>query len=264
MAHLQSYPRERPNRGVIPGGRNSTQQRPSTDDPRAEPFRQVTFGESREANSINEDHRNSNGREVGALSLLAYAYSPLEHSTTASVFNNWQRMPGAAASGLADVVLGEAGSGDMGVAAGGSGGGTQSRTYQLAVKRTILSVLASLGFGFLTMVFRGRQLGLEFLAGYLVEQSLSESMNTLPESCERPGRVTIIAVHGSAGITQSFLREGFVTNGWVYWDTQVFVLRGPNGWDYRYTQILVLRGRKSSWNLDRGKIVVRIVSTSTL
>lgn len=191
MSHLQSYPRERSHRGVIPDGSNSTgQQRSPTDDPRAEPSSNGTGtagkaprGIDGEQSSHNNGYRSSRGGQVGASSLLAYTYSPLEHSTNTSLLDNWQE----AANGLADVVLGEAGSGDIGVAAAGAGGDTQSRTYRLAVKRTILSVLASFAFGFLTMAFRGQQLGLEFLAGYLVEQSLSELISAL--LVWRPGDV---------------------------------------------------------------------------
>lgn len=98
----------------------------------------------------------------GGGNTLGYAYSPLDYSSS------WQQNP----KGLADVggdALGRAGSG--GVA--GPGGSNQSRTYNLAVKRTMMSIALSCCFGFLTMVFRGKQSGLEFFAGYLVEQSLS-------------------------------------------------------------------------------------------
>ncbi|CAM9660280.1 unnamed protein product, partial [Discosporangium mesarthrocarpum] len=49
----------------------------------------------------------------------------------------------------------------------------RSETYQLAVRNTALSILSATLFGFGTIVCRGKQSGLEFFAGYLVEQSLS-------------------------------------------------------------------------------------------
>ena len=66
----------------------------------------------------------------------------------------------------------------MGSAPGGGSGGAiagkqQSKTYRLAVKRTMVSIALSCCFGLVTMPFRGQQSGLEFFAGYLVEQSLS-------------------------------------------------------------------------------------------
>lgn len=97
-----------------------------------------------------------------ASPLLPYKYSPLEYS---SILDTWQ-IP-AAANGLAEVVLGEPGN-------LGEAGTTQSKTYRLAVKRTVMSVVASLLFGLGTMAIRGKESGLEFIAGYLVEQSLSE------------------------------------------------------------------------------------------
>lgn len=94
---------------------------------------------------------------------LPYRYSPLEYSNP---LDNW-KISAAAASELTDVVLGE--SANLGEAAT-----TQSKTYRMAVKRTLLSLSASLLFGLGMMLIRGRQSGLEFIAGYLVEQSLSE------------------------------------------------------------------------------------------
>lgn len=97
----------------------------------------------------------------GGGNTLGYAYSPLDYSS------NWQQLP----KGLVDVggdALGRAGSG--GVA---GGGGNQSKTYRQAVQRTMISIGLSCCFGLVTMVLRGKQSGLEFFAGYLVEQSLS-------------------------------------------------------------------------------------------
>ncbi|CAM9698324.1 unnamed protein product, partial [Hapterophycus canaliculatus] len=113
---------------------------------------------------------------------LAYTYSPLEHSTSSS----WQQT----SNGLADVVLGEAslaprslgqmaGSGKTGdwgrgeLHGEGGSKSQQSKTYKLAVKRTVMSIALSCCFGLATMVFKSKQSGLEFFAGYLVEQSLS-------------------------------------------------------------------------------------------
>lgn len=116
---------------------------------------------------------------------LAYTYSPLEHSTSSS----WQQN----SNGFADVVLGgeSLAPRSLGEIAGGSSsasgddwgrgelrgeGGSksqQSKTYRLAVKRTVMSIALSCCFGLGTMVFKSRQSGLEFFAGYLVEQSLS-------------------------------------------------------------------------------------------
>lgn len=110
---------------------------------------------------------------------LAYTYAPLEHSSDSS----WHQIPKSLASAVlgvdpcstASTAVGDhAAGGDGG---GGSAGGAmshQSKTYKMAVKRTVMSVALSCCFGFATMVFRGRQSGLEFFAGYLVEQSLSE------------------------------------------------------------------------------------------
>lgn len=103
---------------------------------------------------------------------LAYTYAPLEHSSDSS----WHQIPKSLATAVlgvdtADHVGGGGGGG------GGAGGGAmshQSKTYKMAVKRTVMSVALSCCFGLATMVFRGRQSGLEFFAGYLVEQSLSE------------------------------------------------------------------------------------------
>lgn len=117
---------------------------------------------------------------------LAYTYSPLEHSTSSS----WQPQ---APEGFADVVLGGDALGSrssLGQISGssastngdwgrgelrGEGGSKsqQSKTYRLAVKRTVMSIALSCCFGLATMVFKSRQSGLEFFAGYLVEQSLS-------------------------------------------------------------------------------------------
>lgn len=228
MNHLQSYPRERSHRGILPERNNGSSSGNASGDPNGSPAGVAypfsppfgSIGNSRSTSSAafttpqrgkdegrlhdsnsysissnNVSYVNCNGgannNNTAAAApsppLLAYTYSPLEHSSTAaggSVFDHWQQLPGAAAAnaaanGLTDVVLGETARGDGaggvgGVASVGAGGDSQSRTYRLAVKRTIVSVLASLGFGFGVMVFRGRQLGLEFLAGYLVEQSLSE------------------------------------------------------------------------------------------
>ncbi|CAM9588491.1 unnamed protein product [Scytosiphon promiscuus] len=114
---------------------------------------------------------------------LAYTYSPLEHSTSSS----WQQTP----NGFADVVLGGESLGSrsgLDQISGSSNGGDwgrgelrgdggsksqQSKTYRLAVKRTVLSIALSCFFGLATMVFKSKQSGLEFFAGYLVEQSLS-------------------------------------------------------------------------------------------
>lgn len=113
---------------------------------------------------------------VSAGHSLAYTYSPLEHSSDPS----WHQIP----KNLASAVLGVDPVGDHaggGVGSGGGAGGTmshQSKTYKMAVKRTVMSVALSCCFGLATMVFRGRQSGLEFFAGYLVEQSLSEYQYT--------------------------------------------------------------------------------------
>lgn len=107
--------------------------------------------------------RNGSGAATGGHSL-GYTYSPLDYSSS------WQQKP----QGLVD-----AGGDSLGSTLGGGGGGgaiagkQQSKTYRLAVKRTMVSIAASCLFGLATMVFRGRQSGLEFFAGYLVEQSLS-------------------------------------------------------------------------------------------
>lgn len=100
---------------------------------------------------------------------LAYTYSPLDYSS------GWQQTP----KGLVDVggdPSGSLGSGVGGITAeGGAGvvGGKQSKLYRIAVKRTMVSIALSCCFGLATMAFRGKQSGLEFFAGYLVEQSLS-------------------------------------------------------------------------------------------
>jgi hypothetical protein len=47
------------------------------------------------------------------------------------------------------------------------------QAYRKALLRTALVVLSAIAFGFGTMAVKGRQSGLEFFAGYVVEQSLS-------------------------------------------------------------------------------------------
>ncbi|CAM9737558.1 unnamed protein product, partial [Ectocarpus sp. 12 AP-2014] len=105
-----------------------------------------------------------------------YAYNPLEHSTSLG----WQQ----SLMGATDVDLGaDPSAADVGGSSHGGrvvhnnlDGGSmpqQSKTYRMAVKRTVMSIALSCGFGLATMLFRGRQSGLEFFAGYLVEQSLS-------------------------------------------------------------------------------------------
>lgn len=139
-------------------------------------------GGEQSSHASSGDARQPSFANKGSSSLLAYTYSPLEHSTqNIGVLHHWQKVPGAAAAnavayGLADVVLGEAAwRGNGSSRATTTVASTQhSKAYRLAVKRTVMSVLASLTFGLATMVFRGRQSGLEFMAGYLVEQSLSE------------------------------------------------------------------------------------------
>lgn len=49
----------------------------------------------------------------------------------------------------------------------------EAEVYRKAVLRTCIVVLSAIAFGLGTMVVKGRQSGLEFFAGYLVEQSLS-------------------------------------------------------------------------------------------
>ena len=109
--------------------------------------------------------RNGSGAANGGHSL-GYTYSPLDYSSS------WQQQP----QGLVDAG-GDSLSSTLGGGGGGGGGATtgkqQSKTYQLAVKRTMVSIALSCLFGLVTMVFRGQQSGLEFFAGYLVEQSLS-------------------------------------------------------------------------------------------
>ncbi|CAM9167384.1 unnamed protein product [Ectocarpus sp. 4 AP-2014] len=105
-----------------------------------------------------------------------YAYNPLEHSTSLG----WQQ----SLIGATNVDLGvDPSAADIGGSSHGGravhnnlDGGSmpqQSKTYRMAVKRTVMSIALSCGFGLATMLFRGRQSGLEFFAGYLVEQSLS-------------------------------------------------------------------------------------------
>jgi hypothetical protein len=48
-----------------------------------------------------------------------------------------------------------------------------AEAYRKAVLRTCLVLASAVAFGLGTMVVKGRQSGLEFFAGYLVEQSLS-------------------------------------------------------------------------------------------
>lgn len=121
-------------------------------------------------------HARLGGTAVNGGHSLAYTYAPLEHSSDPS----WHQIP----KSLASAVLGvdPCSTTAVGDHAGGGGGGAgaggamahQSKTYKMAVKRTVMSVALSCCFGLATMVFRGRQSGLEFFAGYLVEQSLSE------------------------------------------------------------------------------------------
>jgi len=99
----------------------------------------------------------------GGGNTIGYAYSPLDYSSS------WQEVP----KGLVDVGGDPMGRAVNGGVAGGGSGSNQSRTYNLAVKRTMTSIALSCCFGLVTMVFRGKQSGLEFFAGYLVEQSLS-------------------------------------------------------------------------------------------
>lgn len=94
-------------------------------------------------------------RVINGQQSLAFFYSPLEHSTTSS----WQQVP----QELANVVLGEPNT-----------GGSGASHYRQAIRRTIVSVVLSFCFGLATMVFKSPKSGLEFFAGYLVEQSLSE------------------------------------------------------------------------------------------
>lgn len=125
---------------------------------------------------------------------LAYTYSPLEHSTDSS----WQQIPsriasvvlggetsGGGHSSLTDGMDGIGGGGEQGAGVGGGGGSAlsnQSKTYRLAVKRTVMSVLFSCCFGLATIMLKGKHSGLEFFAGYLVEQSLSEFRRTYRSS----------------------------------------------------------------------------------
>eukprot|EP00752_Nemacystus_decipiens_P006834 g6136.t1 len=96
---------------------------------------------------------------------LGYTYSPLDYSSS------WQQKP----QGLVDAAGASSGSAlDLGAGGGGAiAGKQQSKTYRLAVKRTMVSIALSCCFGLVTMMIRGQQSGLEFFAGYLVEQSLS-------------------------------------------------------------------------------------------
>lgn len=104
---------------------------------------------------------------------LAYTYSPLDYSS------GWQQTPAVLNDVGGDIsgsVGGDGGVGGVPSSSTGGGdvvGGKQSKIYRLAVKRTMLSIALSCCFGLATMVFRGKQSGLEFFAGYLVEQSLS-------------------------------------------------------------------------------------------
>lgn len=91
-------------------------------------------------------------------------YSPLNYSSS------WQQAPKGV--GVVDAGGDSLGS-TLGDGGGGAIGSKQSKTYRLAVKRTMVSIALSCCFGLATMVFRGQQSGLEFFAGYLVEQSLS-------------------------------------------------------------------------------------------
>ena len=133
-----------------------------------------TFGSSLETNFGGNGalprNGSSSGRGGGAPNgghPLGYTYSPLDYSSS-----SWQQKP----QGLVDAggeSVGGAGGALGGGGGGGAIGGKQSKTYRLAVKRTMASIALSCCFGLATMLFRGQQSGLEFFAGYLVEQSLS-------------------------------------------------------------------------------------------
>lgn len=153
------------------------------------------------SSSTSKNDGSSNGGSNGALPRrsvvngghsLAYTYAPLEHSS--NLFDSWQQIP----KGLTEVVLGDAGSLSDVVKHGGEGGGGggtshHSKTYRLAVKRTVVSVVMSCCFGLATMVFRGKQSGLEFFAGYLVEQSLSEFGSQQPGDASLYTRMVVQA-----------------------------------------------------------------------
>lgn len=188
------YPRAR---GVLPPEDQKTQQQyyrnSSSGGNVSLPNQQVyknggAFRGNGSRTTSNDSSNNRNSFGTGAVNgghSLAYTYSPLEHSTT----SRWQHIP----KGLAKVVLGGTSDslGDVGSREGTSGGLTKqhSKTYQLAVKRTAISVALSCCFGLATMVFRGKQSGLEFFAGYLVEQSLSEYFDKFCSSPHRKGRL---------------------------------------------------------------------------
>lgn len=143
---------------------------------------------------------------------LAYTYAPLEHSSDSS----WHQIPKSLASAVlgvdpcstASTAVGDhAAGGDGG---GGSAGGAmshQSKTYQMAVKRTVMSVALSCCFGFATMVFRGRQSGLEFFAGYLVEQSLSE-YEIIHVTVQHVGRVRCDSLSVYVNVASRFVCGG--------------------------------------------------------
>lgn len=161
-----SYPRcDHRHRGVLPGSSADGVASTSSTAPGCvppHPFGMLSVGPSTTTSNGHLAPRRDKHGYNGYDPLLPYKYSPLEHS---SILDRWQ-IP-AAANGLAGVVLGEPEN-------LGEAGTTQSKTYRLAVKRTVMSVSASLLFGLGTMLFRGKDSGLEFIAGYLVEQSLSE------------------------------------------------------------------------------------------
>ncbi len=46
-------------------------------------------------------------------------------------------------------------------------------SYKLSVTKTLFVVAGATAFGIMTWIFKGKQRGMEFAAGYLVEQSLS-------------------------------------------------------------------------------------------
>lgn len=118
----------------------------------------ATYNLANDSNGVGGGSKGNGGarrRVINGQQSLAFFYSPLEHSTTSS----WQQVP----QELANVVLGEPN-------AGGSG----ASHYRQAIRRTIVSVVLSFCFGLATMVFKSPKSGLEFFAGYLVEQSLSK------------------------------------------------------------------------------------------
>lgn len=118
-----------------------------------------TFGQP----SLESLHNGALPRNGSGGHTLGYTYSPLDYSSS------WQQQN---PQGLADA-RGDSFGSALGGGGGGAIGGKQSKTYRLAVKRTMVSIALSCCFGLVTMVFRGQQSGLEFFAGYLVEQSLS-------------------------------------------------------------------------------------------